>query len=164
MKMSILELIEKGESKTAEFKETLPGGDTIAKTVIAFSNTAGGKIIIGVDDKRQIVGIPDSKLFELQDKIVSIIYDRCYPNILPEIYTITVDNKILLVIEVFRSSLIPYYLKNKGKNNGTYVRIGATNRLANRENILELERQRNYISYDEEINYDVGFEGLCAWV
>lgn len=47
-----------------------------------------------------------------------------------------------------------YYLKKDGKNSGTYLRIGATNRKASFENILELERQRNNISYD------IDFESL----
>ena len=49
-----------GESKVLEFKEILPQGDKIAKTVIAFSNTSGGQLIIGVGDDRTIKGIdPD---------------------------------------------------------------------------------------------------------
>jgi len=43
-------LIRKEEGKTLEFKERLPRNDSIAKTVIAFANTAGGRLIIGVDD------------------------------------------------------------------------------------------------------------------
>ncbi len=46
----IKEWIKKGEGKTIEFKRTLPDGNHIAKTVIAFSNMAGGKIIIGIED------------------------------------------------------------------------------------------------------------------
>jgi ATP-dependent DNA helicase RecG len=48
----IKRLIKKGESKTVEFKETLPDGNHIAKTTVVFSNMAGGKIIIGVEDKK----------------------------------------------------------------------------------------------------------------
>ena len=45
--MSILEEIKQGESKTLEFKEKLPNSQGIAKSIIAFSNTTGGKLIIG---------------------------------------------------------------------------------------------------------------------
>ncbi len=44
----IKRLIEKGESKTVEFKAILPEGKKIAKSVVAFSNMAGGKIIVPV--------------------------------------------------------------------------------------------------------------------
>ena len=45
---TLSDIIRKGESKTLEFKEQIPSNLSIAKTVIAFSNTAGGKLIIGV--------------------------------------------------------------------------------------------------------------------
>lgn len=156
----ILEQIKNGENKTLEFKETLPKNDSIAKTVVAFSNTSGGKLIVGINDQREVVGIDDKEIFELQDRIASIIFDSCYPNILPEIYILNVDGKLLLVIEIFRGNLLPYYLKSDGKNNGTYIRIGATNRKAEYENIVELERQKRHISYDEEANYDVSLDTL----
>lgn len=158
--MNILKLIKKGETKTLEFKEIVPANDSIVKTIIAFSNTAGGKLVVGVADDLELIGIDDKDIFRLKDKIASVIYDSCYPNILPEIYTVTIEDKLLLVVEVFRGNLIPYYLKKEGKNSATYIRLGATNRKAGFENILELERQRNNISYDEEINYDVDFNSL----
>jgi len=157
---SIIDQIQQGESKTLEFKESLPQNDSIVKTVIAFSNTSGGKLIIGVNDDKEIVGIDDSNIYELHDRIASIIFDSCTPNILPEIYTLNVDHKLLLVIEIFRGNLLPYYLKSEGKNNGTYIRIGATNRQAGFEHIVELERQKRHISYDEEPNYDIALDSL----
>ena len=72
----------------------------------------------------------------------------------------TIEGKILLVIDVNRGSLVPYYVKSEGKENGVYIRIGATNRKADRESILELERQRTNISFDEEINYEYEFSSL----
>lgn len=55
---------------------------------------------------------------------------------------------------------MPYYLKNEGKYNGTYIRIGATNRKASAENISELERQRMNISFAEEVNPKIDFYSL----
>ena len=85
MANNLIDLIAQGENKTLEFKETLPKNESIAKTVVAFSNTSGGRLIIGVNDNRKIIGIADENLSELQDTIVSVITDRCHPNILPEI-------------------------------------------------------------------------------
>jgi len=159
--MSLLNAIQSGEGKNVEFKEDLPGSQAIAKTVIAFSNTAGGKLIIGVNDQGNVTGLKsDVDIFELQDQVASVIYDNCYPNILPDIYTTTLDNKVLLVIEVYRGNLLPYYLKKYGKNEGTYIRIGATNRKASYENILELERQRMNVGYDQEANREVALDSL----
>ena len=158
--MNLAKQIQKGESKTLELKEKLPKNSNIAKTVIAFSNTTGGKLIIGVNDEREILGIEDIALFEIQDKIASIISDQCSPNIIPEIYSVNIENKLVLVIEVVRGNLKPYFLKSQGKAKGTYIRIGATNRLADLDNINELERQKRHISFDEEICYETTFEDL----
>lgn len=157
--MSILEEIKQGESKTLEFKEKLPNSQGIAKSIIAFSNTTGGKLIIGLDDKGSIKGIEDD-IFELQDRVSSIISDNVYPNVIPNIYLQNIDGKIILVIEVFRGTLLPYYFKSHGKTEGVYIRIGATNRKASMENIIELERQRSNITFDEEINLNYKIDDL----
>ena len=54
--MNVISLIAQGESKTLEFKRELPRFEQIAKTVIAFANTSGGKLLIGVDDNGSLVG------------------------------------------------------------------------------------------------------------
>ena len=157
----LLEKIRAGENKILEFKEKLPSNKIIAKTVIAFSNTSGGKLLIGVNDKREIVGVSDSiDIFELKDKLASIIYDNCYPMINPEIYTVNILGKIIIVVEVFRGNLLPYYFKAEGKNNGVYIRLGAINRKAGIESIRRLERLRENISFDEETNYGFVFKSL----
>ena len=159
--MGLLNAIRSGEGKLIEFKKVLPGGQAIAKTIVAFSNTAGGKLIIGVSDQGQVIGLDrDVDIFDLQDRVASIIYDNCYPNVLPDIYTARVEDQVLLVIEVHRGSLLPYYIKRYGKNEGVFIRIGATNRKASYENILELERQRMNLSFDQEANMEVDFQTL----
>jgi ATP-dependent DNA helicase RecG len=158
--MKIIDEIQKGESKILELKEKLPQNESIAKTMIAFANTAGGKLVVGVNDDKEVVGISGDELFSLHDKIASILDDSCSPGILPEIYSINVNNKLLLVVEVDSGPLKPYFLKNRGKSGGTYIRIGATNRVADAENIAELERQKRHISYDEEISYEAELSEL----
>ena len=158
--MKLIEQIQKGESKTLELKEALPKNENIAKTVIAFSNTSGGKLIIGVNDNREITGINDNELFDVQDSIASVIADNCSPGIMPEIYSVNVEGKLLLVIEIVRGNLKPYFLKSQGKAEGTYIRIGATNRLADLDMIAELERQKRHVSFDEEICFDVALDQL----
>lgn len=151
----IEKLIKKGESKTVEFKAASPGGSTLAKTIVAFSNMAGGKVIIGVEDRtNKIIGIDDNDALELPDKISSIILNRCSPAIIPEIYLNNIRGKLVLVVEVYSGPLKPYYLKSKGRDEGIYIRVGATNKPADIEMRLELERQRRNVSFDEELDYE----------
>lgn len=151
--------IQKGESKTLEFKQQLPKGQQIAKTLIAFANSSGGKLIVGVTDDRQLVGIQDD-IFELQDKITSMIYELCAPQLAAQIYIENIDGVELLVVEVARGSLFPYYLKSVGRDQGTYIRLGASNRVASPEHIQQLELQRLNISFDALANYQYPLEKL----
>ena len=64
--MTLKDIVE-GESKNIEFKVELPKkSEKYVKSVIAFTNTGGGKIVIGVDDQtRNIVGVNEKKYFRL---------------------------------------------------------------------------------------------------
>lgn len=144
-------LIQGGESKTVEFKERFPKNNQIAQTVCAFANRAGGHILIGISDQGEIVGVDDEALNETLEKVPNIIHDSIYPMILPEIYTYTVKGKKILVIQIYPGSNTPYFMKEKGKLKGTYVRVGRTNKLADEEMLKELERQKINKSFDEDI-------------
>ena len=48
--MSMQALIDAGEGKNLEFKQILPGSEKLAKSIIAFANMSGGKIIVGITD------------------------------------------------------------------------------------------------------------------
>ena len=66
-----IEEIVRGESKNVEFKVSLPkNSEKYIKTVVAYANTQGGKLIVGVaDETREIVGVDESSLFLLMDSI-----------------------------------------------------------------------------------------------
>ena len=149
--MNYAEIIQQGESKTVEFKEILPEGEKIAKSVIAFANTGGGRIFIGVRDDGTIAGVDSNALMDIQDRVANIIYDSVAPNLLPEIYAVRSDNKMLLVIQVAPSNARPHYLRSIGMEKGSYIRLGATNRVADASMLHTLHLQRMNISYDEEV-------------
>ncbi len=147
------------ESRRLEFKEIFPGGDQIAKTAIAFANGAGGKIVFGVrDNPRDIVGIPDREIFLLEERISDHLFTQCAPNIIPEIFIQSAEGKSLLVVRIFPGSHKPYYLRKKGRHQGTFIRVGSTNRPASQETLESLERQRRNISFDSVPAYDVRWQ------
>ena len=56
-KMNILDLLRQGENASIEFKESLPRSESIAKEIIAFANTQGGTLLIGVTDDAKVCGV-----------------------------------------------------------------------------------------------------------
>ena len=151
--------IQKGESTTLEFKKQLPKGQQVAKTLIAFANTSGGKLVIGVDDRHQLSGV-QGDIFELQDQITSMVHTLCMPSILPSIYIENIAGVELLVIEVSRGPLLPYYLKSQGREQGVYIRLGASNRVASPEYVRQLELQRLNQTFDEQPNLQYGLADI----
>ena len=148
--MTIEEIVH-GESKNVEFKVSLPKDSAkYTKTIIAFANTQGGQLVIGVDDKtRSVTGVDDDSAFQIMDSIANAVADSCTPQIVPNIELQTIDRKTVIVITVAPGPNRPYYLKSKGKENGTYIRIAGTSRPADREKIKELEMEGAHISWDE---------------
>ena len=103
-----------------------------------------------MDDKtHQIVGVENDVLFQLMDGIANAVSDSCVPQIIPDIEPQTVDGKTVVVVSVEAGKNRPYYLKSKGKDNGTYIRVAGTSRLAFPEKIKELEMEGARISWDE---------------
>ena len=145
--MRIDQLIAGPEGKTLEFKRDLSSPRPILKTLLAFANTAGGRLIVGVDDDRHIIGVEHP--LDEEERICNMIADSISPRLVPNVELMTVEGKTVLVVEVFLSGLRPHYLKAKGPENGVYVRLGSTNRQADRELIAELRRTVEGIAFDE---------------
>ncbi len=141
--------LDQPESRRLEFKESFPKGEQVARTAVAFANGAGGRMVFGVKDSpREIIGIPEGQLFTMEERITNSIFNQCAPAIVPEVYIQSAAEKTLLVVEIFPGPHKPYYLKKPGKQTGTYIRVGSSNRKASPESIEALERQRRKVSYD----------------
>jgi ATP-dependent DNA helicase RecG len=146
------EIVNQPEGRRLEFKASLSGNTDLAKTIIAFANDAGGELYLGIQDSpREVVGIEEERLIELEEKISSIIHDQCVPIILPEILFQNHNGRYVIVVKIHKGSSPPFYLKNKGIEKGTFIRVGSTNRQASSEIIAELERQKQNISFDSEL-------------
>lgn len=149
--MNIKDIITQPEGRRLEFKETIPARSDLSKTVVAFANDAGGEIYIGIrNSPREIIGLSEWDLVEMEEQISNIIHSRCYPGILPEISFVSVEDKHLIKVTIYRGSMPPYYLREKGKLQGTYIRVGSLNKLADETGIAELERKKINVSFDSE--------------
>ncbi len=136
------------ESSTLELKRELPKNDQIVKTIIGFSNQSGGKLVIGVADDGTITGIHETEAASAIEYLNHSIYTASTPPILPNVYTQTVNGKILLIIEVSSGSNKPYFRKQEGLEKGTYIRLGRSTVRATVELIEELKWQTHGKSFD----------------
>lgn len=122
------------ESEKVEFKEMFT--DKIYREVIAFANSDGGLILIGVDDDGNTVGLDD--IDGTYTRITNGIRDAIMPDVTMFIRYELQDNGIIK-IEINEGSLKPYYLKSKGMTpSGVFVRQGASTAPASWEQIRRL--------------------------
>ena len=150
--MTIEEILA-GESKNVEFKENLPEKSIkYMKSVVAFANGTGGKIIFGIADKtREVVGFDKEDVFKKMDAIANAVSDSCEPAIIPDITLQTVDGKTVIVVEVSEGRQRPYYIKALGRDGGVYVRVAGTTRLADEYMIKELLFEGSNRYYDQAL-------------
>ena len=150
--MAIEEILA-GESKNVEFKESLPEKSIkYMKSVVAFANGTGGKIIFGIADKtREVVGFDKEDVFKKMDAIANAVSDSCEPAIIPDITLQTVDGKTVIVVEISEGRQRPYYIKALGREGGVYVRVAGTTRLADEYMVKELLFEGSNRYYDQAL-------------
>lgn len=149
-----------GEGKHVEFKAEVPSKhEKLLKDVVAFANTSGGKIIIGVEDETgKVIGLGTQNPFRLSDTISSMISDACTPQINMEITSKTLDAKTVIEVEVFPGRYRPYYLTSLGKEKSSYIRVNGTSRPADERKRKELELEGQRISYDTMCEIGMDFD------
>lgn len=147
------------EGKTLEFKARLGSPERFLKTVVAFSNTAGGSVLFGVEDRtRRVVGVADP--LQLEARIANLVSDAVRPRLVPEIEIHPWRRSHLVAVHVFPSAAAPQYLKALGPEQGVFIRVGSTNRPADRAILDEIRRFATNRSFDEEPLPDLDSEAL----
>ena len=132
------------EGKTIEFKRQYT--EDIKYTVIAFANTEGGKIYIGIDDDGTVCGVHDAE--ETTLKLTNMIRDIIRPDVtlFTDCITEYMDNKPVIVMTVQRGTARPYYLYSKGvRPEGVYVRQGSSSVPASETAILTMINRRRLL-------------------
>ena len=118
------------------------------KTVVAFANTNGGKLLFGLDErKREIIGIDDDSLFKVMDTISKSISNYCELEVRINIYVRNYKNKYLIIVEIPKGALKPYYIKGNSIQNSTYIRKNGITSLADTNTIKELILDGVYCAY-----------------
>lgn len=133
------------ESERIEYKSQMI--DDIYKEVIAFANTDGGVIYIGIDDKGNLVGIDN--VDETYTRLNNGIRDAIAPDVTMFVRYVLQENKVIQ-IEVGEGSYKPYYLKSKGmKPTGVYVRQGTSSVQASPDQIRRMIKDSDGDVFEE---------------
>lgn len=155
--MDLVEILKRPEGKTFEVKRDLSSPEGVLKTIVAFANTAGGLVLIGVEDRgARVRGV--AKPLDLEEQLANLISDHVAPRLLPEIEILPWRATHVLAVQVHPSPTRPHYLKRQGIDGGVYVRVGSTNRRADSELVEELRRVARGETYDEQPLVDLDSE------
>ena len=141
------------ESNALEYKRQIPDEHIkFLKTAVAFANGNGGRIIFGIDDEtHEVVGLEEENPFRTADSISNMIYDSCTPPIMCEVTLKTIQEKTVIVAQIYPGEHTPYYIKSLGLENGCFVRVSATTRLCDRETIKNLMMEGSDTGFDRTI-------------
>lgn len=157
--MNLLDLLKGPEGKTIEFKRDLSSPEGVLRSLVAFANTAGGTVLVGVEDRtRHVRGVTEP--LDLEERLANLISDNIAPRLVPELEIIPWRRSHVVAVQVHASPIRPHYLRREGLDAGVYVRVGSTNRKADRELIEELRRFARGESYDEQPLPDLDSEAV----
>jgi ATP-dependent DNA helicase RecG len=138
----VRQLIAQGEGNTIEFKESLPVPAELTKAMVAFANTDGGWLLVGVTDRGDVRGVTFGDR-EAQ-LVLNVARNNCVPHLQPRTETVELDGKTVAVIRVERGRQKPYQA-----NERIYVRIGASTRAATQVELLSMLQESGLLSFDQ---------------
>lgn len=152
------------EGKNIEFKRQYT--DDIKYAVLAFANTDGGTLYIGINDDGSVEGVESPDAVMLQ--VMNMIRDAIRPDITVAVDCSTelMENKHIVVLTIQRGVARPYYLANKGiRPAGVYVRQGASSVPASETAILQMIKESSGDVYEEarSLNQNLTFKEAEAY-
>ena len=147
------------ETENIEFKAQFT--EEIYKEVIAFANTDGGVVFVGIDNNGNAVGLAD--VDQEYTQITNGIRDAIVPDVTMFVRFSIQDNRVVR-IAISEGSNKPYYLKGKGlKPNGVYVRQGTSSVPASPEQIRQMIKESDGDAFEEmrSMEQDLSFEAAA---
>jgi predicted HTH transcriptional regulator len=143
----LLEIIRGGESSKVQLKERLPHHDSIAHELIAFSNSKGGKIIFGVNDKTgELNGLSFSEIQQINQQLVNVASQKVYPPVFLETETVTINDNQLVIANIEEGLSKPY----KDSSGNIYLKNGADKRkVTSNDEIARLLREGGTLFAEE---------------
>lgn len=150
----IVKLLKGGESETVEFKTSLSQMDKILETISAFSNSNGGTIVVGVDDKSRILGISIGS--NTLENLANDIKRSTDPQIFPSVETAEIEGREVILIQVLESREKPVFFRDRA-----YKRVGRTNQKISSSEIRKMAKEeKKKLSWDEQICKEANLDDI----
>jgi ATP-dependent DNA helicase RecG len=149
--MNLPDLIKTGESDTVELKEKFDERTT--ESAVAFANTRGGIIFIGVSDKNNIKGIKIGK--ETINQWTNQISQSTDPRIIPEIEQIKVSGKTIIAVKINENPIKP--VSTKGRS---LKRVDSSNRAMSAQEVAQMHLHSTGMSWDKYPAKDASLEDI----
>src|SRR5215475_8599769 len=143
---ALSKLLARGENLHTEFKQWPVHPDDLAAAMTAFANTDGGCIVLGVDDRGQVVGLAESDRDRIAQVVDNVAFHNVHPPVTVVLETVTdTQERVVLMAQVTQGSQRPYRT-----NSGVYyIRTNSGRRQASREELLRLLQASASLYYDE---------------
>lgn len=132
--------VPKAENQYIEFKTEGVHAADLVEEIVAFANSEGGEIWLGVDDGGNIAGLSRS----YEEDVMNLCRTACIPPLQPVYEEFVIDGQRVAKITIPRGRDKPYYTSR----NRYYIRVGTTKRIASREELLRLFERSGAIHYD----------------
>lgn len=147
------------ESYKIELKRQI--NNDFKKEIIAFANSEGGEIYIGVDDDGEIVGVEHAD--DIMESITNMIHDAIRPDLTPftAVEELTMENKSVVKVSIQRGIKCPYHRSDKGlKPSGVYIRHGISSIPLSEDGIRNMIKESDGAAFDKVrcINQSLTFQ------
>ena len=140
--MNISELLVQGENSAIEFKQEMPRAESLAKEMIAFANTQGGTLLLGVADNAEVIGIDNVQGYE--ETVMNIARNNVIPALDVSYQEQQYQGKCIIAIDIPKGKDKPY----QSLQHQFLVRVGSTNRVATQAELMRLFQQSGVFHYD----------------
>ncbi len=139
MSKTLKELIAEGEHQTQDFKFAISDSKKIARSLAAFANSNGGRLLVGVKDNGRVAGVSSDEEYYMIEAAASMY---CQPPVVFETALWEEDGKTVLEVIVPKSAHKPHKAPTKDGDYKVYVRVNDQNILANSVLLKVWSRQK----------------------
>ncbi|MCU0287151.1 MAG: putative DNA binding domain-containing protein [Acidobacteria bacterium] len=142
----LIDILNRGEDSRHQFKENFFNADSLAAEMVAFCNSNGGMILIGVNDSGEVSGLTSADIGRLNQLISNAASQLVRPPVNPETENITHPNGLVMILSL-PSGISKPYMDNKGS---IWVKSGADKRkVTAREEMQRMFQAAGLIHGDE---------------